>query len=350
MTDQRIDPTTASRGPSWHWRGRAASRPMERLHDELLANRVSLHPEGAVGSGATMKAIVQARYGSPDVLQLKDLDKPVVKDDEVLVRVRAAAVNIGDWHLLRGMPYVMRLVAGLRRPKREIPGLDIAGQVEAVGGNVHQFRPGDEVFGWCKGAFAEYACAPARNLLPTASNLTLEQSAAVVDSAFTALAAVRDQGKVQPAQRVLINGASGAVGTFAVQIAKAFGAHVTGICSTANLDMVGSLGADEVIDYTKEDFVQTGQRYDVMLDLVGNRPLSDCRRNPAGNLRPGRREGHGPLVWTRPSDRGALAGAVRPPADPRLHCEAQQRGFGCSEEARRSRKGHAGHRQAIHLE
>ena len=225
-----------------------------------------------------MKAIVQARYGSPDVLQLKDLDKPVVKDDQVLVRVRAAAVNIGDWHLLRGMPYVMRLVAGLRRPKREIPGLDIAGQVEAVGGNVQQFRPGDEVFGWCKGAFAEYACAPARNLLPTASNLTLEQSAAVGDSAFTALAAVRDQGKVQPAQRVLINGASGAVGTFAVQIAKALGAHVTGICSTANLDMVRSIGADEVIDYTKEDFVQTGQRYDVMLDLVGNRPLSDCRR------------------------------------------------------------------------
>jgi NADPH:quinone reductase-like Zn-dependent oxidoreductase len=225
-----------------------------------------------------MKAIVQARYGSPDVLQLKDLDKPVVKDDQVLVRVRAAAVNIGDWHLLRGMPYVMRLVAGLRRPKREIPGLDIAGQVEAVGGNVQQFRPGDEVFGWCKGAFAEYVCAPARNLLPTASNLTLEQSAAVGDSAFTALAAVRDQGKVRPAQRVLINGASGAVGTFAVQIAKAFGAHVTGICGTANLDMVRSIGADEVIDYTREDFVQTGQRYDVMLDLVGNRPLSDCRR------------------------------------------------------------------------
>ena len=225
-----------------------------------------------------MKAIVQARYGSPDVLQLKDLDKPVVKDDEVLVRVRAAAVNIGDWHLLRGMPYVMRLVAGLRRPKREIPGLDIAGQVEAVGGNVQQFRPGDEVFGWCKGAFAEYVCAPARNLLPTASNLTLEQSAAVGDSAFTALAAVRDQGKVQPAQRVLINGASGAVGTFAVQIAKAFGAHVTGICGTANLDMVRSIGADEVIDYTREDFVQTGQRYDVMLDLVGSRSLSDCRR------------------------------------------------------------------------
>jgi NADPH:quinone reductase-like Zn-dependent oxidoreductase len=225
-----------------------------------------------------MKAIIQTRYGSPDVLQVTEVDKPVVKDDEVLVRVHAAAINIGDWHLLRGMPYVVRLVAGLRRPRRDIPGLDIAGQVDAVGANVQQFRPGDEVFGWCNGAFAEYACAAASNLLPTASNLTLEQSAAVGDSAFTALAAVRDQGKVQPGQRVLINGASGGVGTFAVQVAKAFGANVTGICSTANLDMVRSLGADEVIDYTKEDFAQTGRRYDVMLDLVGSRSLSDCRR------------------------------------------------------------------------
>jgi NADPH:quinone reductase-like Zn-dependent oxidoreductase len=225
-----------------------------------------------------MKAIVQTRYGSPDVLQLRDVDKPVIKDDEVLVRVRAAAVNIGDWHLLRGMPYVVRLVAGLRAPRREIPGLDIAGEVEAVGGNVHQLRPGDEVFGWSKGAFAEYACAAAGSLLPTASKLTLEQSAAVGDSAFTALAAVRDQGKVRSGQRVLINGASGGVGTFAVQIAKAFGANVTGVCSTANLDVVRSIGADQVIDYTREDFVQAGQRYDVMLDLVGSRSLSDCRR------------------------------------------------------------------------
>lgn len=225
-----------------------------------------------------MKAIVQTQYGSPDVLQLRDVDKPFVQADEVLIRVHAAAVNIGDWHLLRGMPYVVRLVAGLRRPRREIPGLDIAGQVEAVGANVQQFRPGDEVFGWCKGAFAEYAYAPASNLLPKPANLTLEQSAAIGDSAFTALAAVRDQGKVQPGQRVLINGASGGVGTFAVQIAKAFGANVTGVCSTANLDMVRSLGADQVIDYTREDFVQAGERYDVILDLVGNRSLSDCRR------------------------------------------------------------------------
>jgi len=225
-----------------------------------------------------MKAIVQTRYGSPDVLQLKDVDEPAVGDDQVLIRVQAAAVNIGDWHLLRGVPYVIRLVAGLRRPRREIPGLDIAGQVEAVGQNVRQFRPGDEVFGWCKGAFAEYACAGEDDLLPKPANLTSEQSAAVGDSAFTALAAIRDQGKVQPGDEVLINGASGGVGTFAVQIAKSFGANVTGVCSTRNLDTVRSLGADQVIDYTTEDFAQTGQRYDVMLDLVGTRSLSDCRR------------------------------------------------------------------------
>src|SRR5947209_4867574 len=175
-----------------------------------------------------MKAIVQARYGSTAVLQVKDIDKPVAGDDEVLIRVCAAAVNIADWHLLRGVPYAIRLVSGVRKPKRQIPGTDVAGQVEAVGGNVQQFRPGDEVFGWCKGAFAEYACAAQSDLLPKPVNLTSEQSAAVGDSAFTALAAVRDQGKVQPGDKVLINGASGGVGTFAVQIAKSFGVHVTG--------------------------------------------------------------------------------------------------------------------------
>ena len=225
-----------------------------------------------------MKAIVQTRYGSPDVLQFKEVDEPAAGNDQVLVRVHAAAVNIGDWHLLRGVPYVIRVVAGLRRPKREIPGLDIAGRVQAVGRHVTQFRPDDEVFGWCKGAFAEYACAAESDLLSKPANLTSEQSAAVGDSAFTALAAVRDQGKVQPGDKVLINGASGGVGTFAVQIAKSFGANVTGVCSTRNLDMVRSLGADQVIDYTTEDFAQTGQRYDVMLDLVGTHSLSDCRR------------------------------------------------------------------------
>ena len=225
-----------------------------------------------------MKAIVQVQYGSPDVLTLKDIGKPVVKDDEVLVRVRAAAVNIGDWHLLRGVPYAMRLASGLLKPKREIPGVDVVGQVEVTGKNVEQFRPGDEVFGWCRGAFAEYACAPETNLLPKPANLTFDQAAAVGDSAFTALAAVRDQGKVQPGQTVLINGASGGVGTFAVQIAKALGANVTGVCGSRNVDMVRSIGADQVIDYTKEDFTQTGQRYDVLLDLIGSRSLSDCRR------------------------------------------------------------------------
>jgi NADPH:quinone reductase-like Zn-dependent oxidoreductase len=225
-----------------------------------------------------MKAIVQVQYGLPDVLQLKDIDKPVAGDDEVLVRVRAAAVNIGDWHLLRGVPYAMRLVFGVLKPRREIPGLDIAGQVELTGRNVKRFRPGDEVFGWCRGAFAEYARAAEDSVLSKPANLTFEQSAAVGDSAFTALAAVRDQGEVQPGHKVLINGASGGVGTFAVQIAKSFGASVTGVCSTGNVDMVRSIGADQVIDYTKEDFTRAEARYDVMLDLVGNRSLSDCRR------------------------------------------------------------------------
>src|SRR3954471_15506539 len=225
-----------------------------------------------------MKAIAQDKYGSPNVLQLKDIDKPGLNGDEVLIRAHAAAVNIGDWHLLRGVPYVMRIVVGLRKPKREIPGTDVAGRVEAVGGDVKQFRPGDEVFGWCKGAFAEYACAPENNFLPKPANLTFEQAAAVGDSAFTALDAVRDQRKVQPGHEVLINGASGGVGTFAVQIAKSFGARVTGVCSTRNIDLVRAIGADEVIDYTREDFTQSAQGYDVMLDLKGSRSLSDCRR------------------------------------------------------------------------
>ncbi len=225
-----------------------------------------------------IKAIVQHRYGSPGVLELKDVDRPVAKEIEVLVRVRAAAVNIGNWHLLRGIPYAMRPAVGLFKPKHEIPGLDLAGQVEAVGASVKHLQPGDEVFGWCDGAFAEYACVEEDNLLAKPDNLTFEQSAAVGDSAFTALNGVRDQGRVQPEQKVMINGASGGVGTFAVQIAKSFGANVTGVCSARNVDMVRSIGADQVIDYTQEDFTQDPQQYDVMLDLVGNRSLSDCRR------------------------------------------------------------------------
>ena len=225
-----------------------------------------------------MKAIVQDRYGPPEVLRLEDIDRPAVGDDEVLLRVRAAAVSIADWHFVTGTPYVLRSAAGLRTPKHAVPGIDVAGEVEAVGRNVSQLRPGDAVFGWCKGAFAEYACARAKNLLPKPAGLTFEQTAALGVSALTALDAVRDQGKVQPGHEVLINGASGGVGTFAVQIAKSFGANVTGVCSTRNLDLVRSIGADRVIDYAQEDFARGGQRYDVMLDLVGSRSLADCRR------------------------------------------------------------------------
>lgn len=225
-----------------------------------------------------MKAIVQHKYGSPEVLELEEIDKPVVKDDDVLVRVHAAAVNIGDWHLMRGVPYVVRMVVGLLKPKNSVPGMDIAGKVEAVGKNVKQLQPGDELFGWCKGAFAEYARAGENNFVPKPAGLTFEQAAAVGVSASTALHALRDQGKVQPGQKVLIIGASGGVGTFAVQLAKSFGAEVTGVCSTRNVDLVRSIGADQVIDYTQEDFAHSGQRYDLILDISGNRSLSDCRR------------------------------------------------------------------------
>lgn len=225
-----------------------------------------------------VKAIVQDAYGEPEVLEFREVDEPNLAEGEVLVRVQAAAVNIGDWHLVRGIPYATRAVFGLRRPRRRVPGLDLSGRVEEVGAAVAGLKPGDEVFGWCQGAFAEYACVPVGNLLPKPVNLTSEQAAAVGDSALTALAAVRDQGKVQPGHRVLVVGASGGVGSFAVQIARAFGADVTGVCSTRNADLVRSIGADQVIDYSKEDFTETGKPYDVILDLVGNRSLSDCRR------------------------------------------------------------------------
>ena len=224
-----------------------------------------------------MKAIVQNEYGSPDVFELKEIDKPVVKDDDVLVRVHAAALHAGDYFAMRGAPYLVRMSAGWPKPKNYVPGYDVAGHVEAAGKNVEQFQPGDEVFGTCKGTCAEYVCARENNFLPKPANLTLEQAAAVPTSALTALRGLRDAGKVQTGQKVLINGASGGVGTFAVQIAKTFGAEVTGVCSTRNMDMVRSIGADHVIDYTQEDFTRGGQRYDLMLDLVGNRSVSECR-------------------------------------------------------------------------
>ena len=234
-----------------------------------------------------MKAIVQKKFGSPDdVLELQEIDKPVVKDDEVLVRVHAASIHIGDSYGMRGVPYLLRPVFSLSRAKNRVPGTDIAGTVEAVGKSVTQLRPGDEVFGWCKGAFAEYVSVSEDALALKPANLTFEQAGAVGVSAFTALQALRDQGKVQPGQRVLITGASGGVGTFAVQIAKSFGAEVTGVCSTRNVDMVRSIGADQVIDYTQEDFTRNGQHYDLILDNVGNHSLADTRAalTPNGTL------------------------------------------------------------------
>jgi len=225
-----------------------------------------------------MKAIVQDKYGSPDVLELREIDQPVVKDDDVLVRVHAASVNPADWHLLTGTPYVARMASGLRKPKVQIPGLDMAGRVEAVGGNVTQFRPGDEVFGQNASAYAEYVCVPEDGIAPKPANLTFEQAAAIPVAGVTALQGLRDKGRLQPGQKVLIIGASGGVGTFAVQIAKAFGADVTGVCSTRNVDMVRSIGADHVIDYTQEDFTRSGQRYDLIFQLAGTRSPSDCRR------------------------------------------------------------------------
>ena len=238
-------------------------------------------------SGALMNAIVQDVYGEPGaVLRLEEISKPVLGDGDVLIRVHAASIHVGDWILVRGVPYLARMAVGLSKPKNRVPGTDIAGTVEAVGKDVAQLRPGDEVFGWCTGAFAEYATGPADHFLTKPTTLTFEQAAAVGVSASAALQLLRDQGKVQPGQNVLINGASGGVGTFAVQIAKAFRAEVTGVCSTKNVDMVRSIGADHVIDYGKEDFTQSKERYDFILDNVGNHSLSVTRRalTPKGKL------------------------------------------------------------------
>ena len=235
-----------------------------------------------------MKAVVYTNYGSPDVLEIRDIKKPVPNDDQVLIKVRTASINPLDWHFMEGTPYIMRAMGvGLRKPKDPRLGVDYAGTVEAVGKNVTQFKPGDEVLGGKSGAFAEYVCARAdRAIVLKPANITFEQAASVPIAAITALQGLRDKGKIRPGQKVLINGASGGVGTFAVQIAKSFGADVTGVCSTRNLDMVRSLGADHVIDYTKEDFTKNGQRYDLILDNVGTQPLSGFRRvlNPNGIL------------------------------------------------------------------
>ena len=223
-----------------------------------------------------MKAIVCRNYGSPDVLECEELAKPNAGDDEVLIRVRAASVNPVD-RVFRA-PYMVRIVTGLRKPKEIRLGRDVAGQVEAVGRNVTQFKPGDEVFGVCLGAYAEFVCASASALVRKPDNVTFEQAAAVPIAALTALQGLRDKGRIQAGQKVLINGASGGVGTFAVQIARSFGADVTGVCSTRNVEMVRSIGADIVIDYTQEDFTAGTQRYDLIFDCVSNHSLSACRR------------------------------------------------------------------------
>jgi NADPH:quinone reductase-like Zn-dependent oxidoreductase len=234
-----------------------------------------------------MKAIVRDIYGSPDILELRDIDVPEIADEEVLVHVHAAGVGRDVWHIMTGLPYPIRLAGyGLRAPKNPVIGSDMAGVVEAVGKNVSRFQPGDEVFGIGRGSYASYVCAREDKLALKPANLTFEQAAVVAVMGSTALQALRDHGKVRPGQEVLIIGASGGVGTYAVQIAKAFSVHVTGVCSTAKVEMVRSIGADHVIDYTREDFAEGDQRYDVILDIGGNSSLSRLRRalTPEGTL------------------------------------------------------------------
>jgi len=236
-----------------------------------------------------MKAIVYEKYGPPEVLQLKEVDKPSPKDNEVLVKVHAASLNAYDWHLLRADPFLVRIMGGgFLKPKNKIPGVDIAGRVEAIGRNVKQFQPGDEVYGDLSdsgaGGFAEHVCAGENYLALKPAGMTFEEAAAVPMAAVTALRGLRDNGQIKPGQKVLINGASGGVGTFAVQIAKSFGAEVTCVCSTRNLELVKSLGADKVIDYTKEDFTKNGQRYDLILGINGYHSILEYKRalNPKG--------------------------------------------------------------------
>jgi NADPH:quinone reductase-like Zn-dependent oxidoreductase len=229
-----------------------------------------------------MKAAIYTSYGPADVVHIADVNRPVPRDDEVLIKVRAASVNPLDWRLLKGGPLLMRLFFGLTKPRRGRPGVDVAGELEAVGKNVTQFKPGDAVFGAARAALAEYACTKASRLAIKPDNVTFEQAASLAVAASSALQGLRNHGKIQPGNKVLVNGAAGGVGTFAVQIAKTFGAEVTGVCSTRNVDMVRSIGADEVIDYTKRDFTNSNtsnnQRYDLILDCVGNHSFSECKR------------------------------------------------------------------------
>src|SRR2546421_12884321 len=261
-----------------------------------------------VASGNTMKATVYTQYGSPDVLQLKEVAKPTPQDNEVLVQVHAASVNAADWHLMRGTPFLARLVNGLQKPKNTKLGADVAGRVEAIGRNVTQFQVGDDVFGCLPlhelGSFAEYVCAHEDAVALKPAKMTFEQAAAVPLAAFTALQGLRGNGQIKLGQKVLVNGASGGVGTCAVQLAKAFGTEVTGVCSTRNVDMVRSIGADHLIDYTQEDFTQRGQRYDLIFETAGSNSPSEIRRalTSKGALGP---IGHGGSEgrWIRPFGR-----------------------------------------------
>lgn len=250
------------------------------------ASQAAPQPQATPLAAPKMKAMHHDRYGPLDLLALRDIERPTVGDTDVLIRVRAAGLHIGDCFGVHGSPFPMRLVSGLLKPIYGVPGFDVAGHVEAVGSKVTQFRPGDAVFGACKGACAEFVTAPASTLALKPARLTFVQAAALPTSGLAALHALRDAGRVRPGQRVLINGASGGVGSFAVQLAKAFGAEVTGVCSSGNVDLVRSLGADHVIDHTQQDFTEGGQRYDLILDNVENRSLDECRRvlTPSGTL------------------------------------------------------------------
>ena len=300
-----------------------------------------------------MKAIIATKYGSPDVLELQEVEKPTPKADEVLVKTHAAAVNAGDWHMLRADPFLIRFLYGLTAPKHPILGSDMAGTVEAVGTDVTQFQIGDEVFGDLSGSgfggFAEYTTAPENRLAHKPAGLTFEEAAAVPLAAVTALQALRDHGQIAPGKRVLINGASGGVGTYAVQIAKALGAEVTGVCSTGKMEMVRSIGADHVIDYTQEDFTQNGQQYDLILAANGFQPLSAYERalQPSGDLCHDRR-GYGPNVPGHAS--GAVEVKEGGQEDGESAGEAHPSRSALSEGIARSRQSCACDRQTIPVE
>lgn len=265
-------------------------------------------------AATTMKAITQDRYGPPEMLRLSDVERPVARESHVVIRVRAAGIHRGDRILLTGRPYAVR-VAGPRTPRNRVPGMECAGEVHSIGRNVTEFQVGDEVFGWGTGMFAEYASVPVRNLLPKPAALTFEQAAAVPISGMTAYQGLSGRARPRPGQQVLVIGAAGGVGTFAVQIARAYGAEVTGVCSSTKVELVRSLGADHVVDYTREDFTQGGRRYDVILDMVGDRPVSLLRRllTPAGTLVLVGVENGGPVLggWDRSLKAMLIAPLVR---------------------------------------